>query len=286
MDKQNEDSAAMEGKIDQISNQLGLINQKYEKLDSVLHRNTSYFFVLFCSIIVVFSVIMFSIYYSNIQPLESGHFITQSLMGDSIDTWLSWKLSDSERIFHVHIINHAKTSQKNIDLIKESIMSEEIIEINDLDTHKGTSKNSSKFYKGWQGVLNEFDSLELRYNIPIRLHVHESTSDDGDILILLMDEKNSEGYSGYTRSIIDEDKNQILKSRITIYESSKLDENKLAAITRHEMGHALGLQHSTDPDDLMYYKITTTNPFISECNVSALKSLYDGEIMSKFLCEK
>ena len=287
MNKQKKDVESIENKFKYIENHIGAVDLKFQKLDYSLKRTTRYLFsILLTFVIIAFATILLFSPNSDASTMEGGHFITKSLIGDSVDTWLSWQLPDSERVFHIHIINQANISQKNIDIIKESILSEKIVEINDLDSHKGPSTNSSKFYAGWQGALNEFNSLNLQYNIPISLHVHESSSHNGDIIILLIDEKNVEGYSGYTRSIIDEEKNQILKSHITIYESSKLDGHKLASITRHEIGHALGLQHSTDPDDIMYHKIKTENQYISECDVGALKSLYNGNIKSEFSCYK
>ena len=54
---------------------------------------------------------------------------------------------------------------------------------------------------------------------------------------------------------------------------------------RHEFGHALGLAHSTAPEDLMFPTITTSIPFISECDVDAITSLYNGNRQSEVMCE-
>ena len=59
----------------------------------------------------------------------------------------------------------------------------------------------------------------------------------------------------------------------------------LETVTRHELGHALGLAHSTDPEDLMYPIIETNFPYASECDVDAMISLYDGGNTSEVVCE-
>lgn len=282
LNKLTGEQGIIENQIIQLTFQIQNTN---EKLDSALKYKNTYFFSLLLTLLMTFLIILILFSDSNSVFLEGGHFITQSLRGDSILTWLAWNLPESERILHVHISNHAQVSKKNLALIEESIISEKIILINDLETHKGPSTNSSKFYIGWQGILNDIDRTGFEYNLPSTIHAHESTENDGDIVILLINEKNSEGYSGYTRSIIDDEQNQILKSRITIYDAGQLDGNSLAGITRHEMGHALGLQHSSDPDDIMYHKINA-NQYISECDLNALKSLYRGELNSQHICKK
>ena len=51
------------------------------------------------------------------------------------------------------------------------------------------------------------------------------------------------------------------------------------------MGHAIGLAHSTAPEDLMHPEIKTNFPYISECDIDALQSLYDGAKTSQVVCE-
>jgi len=141
------------------------------------------------------------------------------------------------------------------------------------------------YYLGWTGSLKGAAELyPTKYPIPNNFDIIESKRGEGDILILLSKFKNTDGYSGYTKSTVDG--NEILKISITIYDVNNLSKSQLSTIIRHEMGHALGLAHSTAPEDLMAAKITTNFPYISECDVSAIAALYNGNIEGQVTCEK
>ncbi len=67
---------------------------------------------------------------------------------------------------------------------------------------------------GWVGALESISELDTKYYIPSEIQVIKSTEGEGNITILLTDEVNGDGYSGFTKSIADETQNQILKSEI------------------------------------------------------------------------
>ncbi len=211
-------------------------------------------------------------------------YVTENLRGDTIDTWKFWNIVPGSALT-VNIVNSDLLDDDKILSIKETITSYETKLIDDSIPHKGPKGTSSTYYLGWTGSLK--DAAELyptKYPIPNNFDIIESKRGEGDIVILLSKVKDSDGYAGFTKSIFDG--NEILKTYITIYDVNNLSENQLSTIARHEMGHALGLAHSTAPEDLMAPEITTNIPCISECDVSAIAALYNGEIQGQVVCEK
>ena len=92
-------------------------------------------------------------------------------------------------------------------------------------------------------------------------------------------------FDGWTNSIADASQNQILKSRITIFDVNSLSPAALETVVRHELAHALGLAYSSAPEDLMCPVIETNFPYVSECDVDAMTALYGGGNNSEVICE-
>ena len=214
----------------------------------------------------------------------TSKYLIENLRGDTIDTVSSWKLGEDESLY-VNIINSANLSEDNLERIKNVIFSEDVIDIDNSFLHKGPAGTYSTYYMGWQGALTSAANYETKLVIPTKFDIVESSSGVGDISITLTSLMDTDGYSGFTKSIADESENQILKSQIIIYDADKLAGNQIDAILRHEMGHALGLAHSTTPEDLMAPQMQTEYPFISPCDVDAIISLYDGQSSSQVVCQ-
>lgn len=217
----------------------------------------------------------------NLGEITSS-YVVQNLKGDTIDTWLSWRLVDGY-IINVNLIDGQKYPDK-ADIVRDVILSEEAIEIDNSLLHKGPKGTTSTYYMGWAGALASAETPSEFY-IPQKFNVIESSRGEGDITIRLTTMKSGDDYSGYTKSIADDAQNQILKSEITIYEVDKLSKAQFETILRHEFGHALGLAHSTAPEDLMYPTIETNYPYISNCDVDAITLLYNGGKKSEVTCE-
>ncbi|MCV0372656.1 MAG: matrixin family metalloprotease [Nitrosarchaeum sp.] len=215
------------------------------------------------------------------DEMTSGYFI-ENLKGDQIDTWVSWKIVDGD-YFHIHVIESPEVTQERLDVINNVIYSTETVEIPNILLHTFPQDDSSTYYKGWAGAMKTIS--DTKFPVPIHYHSAVSDSGTGHITIQLTNLKHADGYSGYTRSQVDESNNQILKSQITIFDVDNLSLNELETITRHELGHAFGLAHSDNPDDLMYPTIKTNFPYINPCNIQAITELYDGNEKGTVTCE-
>ena len=225
---------------------------------------------------------------NGVNPEENSfksRYFVENLRGDTLETWKSWRLVGTA--MNVNIIAPGNISQEKIDVVKNSITSMEATEIDDSILNKGPKGETSLYYHGWQGATNDLaNKLEkpTKYQLPLKFNIMESSVGQGDVIITLSNVKDMDGYTGYTKSVVEG--NEILKSFITIYDTKNLNEDQLATITRHEFGHALGLGHSTAPEDLMAPTIDMTVPYISGCNVDALENLYNGGENDSTICEK
>jgi hypothetical protein len=212
-------------------------------------------------------------------PLKS-QFLIENLKGDSVDTWINWKVPRDE-LFHIHVEESSYLTQERLKIIEEVINSKDIVELPD------STNPSSKlaYYKGWAGAIESANKINTKHPIPIHFHTTTTTDGVGNIIIKLSNLSDPDGYSGYTKLFVDEQYHQILKATITIYGIDSLSSSDLEVITRHELGHAFGLAHSTATEDLMAPIITTNYPYISPCDINALVGLYDGKSKSKVTCE-
>lgn len=208
-------------------------------------------------------------------------YFTENLKGDTVDTWKSWRLVGST--LSVNILKSPGVTEHQIDVIKNSIVSEKTVEVDDLTVNKGLNSKST-YFEGWVGALKSISDKQTKYRLPTNFNFVDTPGGEGNIIISLSNLKDTDGYTGYTKSVTEG--SEILKVFIVIYDISNVSDRQLSAIIRHEFGHALGLGHSTAPEDLMAPTINMIAPYISECNVDAIVDLYNANEGSSTVCKK
>jgi predicted Zn-dependent protease len=218
---------------------------------------------------------------SSNTPLQT-HYLIQNLRGDTAETWVSWNLTPNKSLTFT-ILGESLVSPEKISEIKNVILSEKSLQIDNSLLHKGLKGTSSTYYVGWAGAMKQASQNPTKMVVPQNFEYVSSEKGAADITIKLVSQRSGDGYSGYTQSTVD--KNQILKSTISIYNVEELSTSQITTIVRHEFGHAIGLAHTTATEELMAPTITTDYPYISPCTVHAIEKLYDGNQKSEVVCE-
>ena len=270
-------------KLEQTSSYKSKTNSTHQNtLISGKHRRLTVLGILITIPFLLFSVFssdLDSSFVTNDGVMKSGYVI-QNLKGDTIDTFHSWNIP-KERTLYINIVNPNIIDNDKVQIIRDAILSEKTVLLDDSLFHKALPGSQSTYFLGWSGALKQASQTTTKFTIPANFSISDSST-NGDIAIILSTLESPDGYSGFTRSTVEN--NQILKSTITIYKADQLSSAELETIVRHEFGHAVGLIHSSDPSDLMHPTIETNYPFISDCDISALTHLYDGNV-DKVICE-
>jgi len=209
-------------------------------------------------------------------------YLVENLRGDTLKTWFPWMLVGGQAL-HVNILDNNSATQERIDIIKNAIESEETLVIDYTLPYTTPKKTNPTYYKGWTGALLLAAQQDTILNIPTNFEFSNSNLQLGDITVELLSLSDPDGYAGYTKSVVDQ--GEILKSHIIIYDVNSISNEQLSTTILHEFGHALGLSHSSAPDDLMYPVLETDFPYISECMIDAISGLYDGIKTSEVECQ-
>ncbi len=187
-----------------------------------------------------------------------------ALMNDEQPIEFAWQ----KETINVTLVNDVYTSNARIAEITEVVTSTEFFSIEDNLLHKDRPGVFSPYYLGWQGALDNTNSTDIKLNFEV------SNQGGGDIIISLTPQSSPNGYSGSAWPLFVN--GEISKVYITIYDVDKISLNGLYSVLMHEMGHALGLGHSTAPEEVMHEKITTAYPYVSPCTMQALEFAYSN----------
>ncbi|EGG42613.1 peptidase M10A and M12B matrixin and adamalysin [Candidatus Nitrosarchaeum limnium SFB1] len=269
----------------------GLKSEKYQKYSLKTQKIKNKKAILLSQLGIL---IFFGGYFVGL-PTSSGHneellnpiglfsteYQVENLRGDSMYLYKYWNILPGATL-SVNILNPVSMPKESIELIKNSITSTDTMDIDDSLLHKGPKNSFSTYYLGWEGALQS--TPDTKIPIPKNFVITNSDKANGDIIIILSNIKDRSGNTGYTKTVLEGD--HIVKAFITIYNVNALSSNQLETITRHEFGHAIGLGHSSAPEDLMAPTIDMTYPYISECNIQAVIDLYNEKSDGTTTCQK
>jgi len=263
-------------KLIRQNNEFSPINETKQKTSKI--KNKKIIIILQIGVLIFFGGYFTGLPTSLGEDVESQNPIgmfnselsSQNLKGDIISLNKYWKISKGSTL-NINIINSASISERSIGVIKDTVMSTKTLEIDNSFLNNQPTNSVSTYYIGWKGALDTAENTKIP--IPRNFKITNSPNVYGDVIVILSNIKDRSGNTGYTKTVLEGE--EIVKAFITIYEVDSLTKNELGTIMRHEFGHALGLDHATDSQNLMAPTIDMTYPFISQCNVMAMSDLYN-----------
>ncbi|MBI5145854.1 MAG: hypothetical protein HZA84_01385 [Thaumarchaeota archaeon] len=257
-----------------VSADLELLQTNLNNMEKIGKRTTYAILVTSLVVVIILSFHIYEHFYEPNLVLTSGKYIIEDMNGQQINTQVAW-YTTKEEPFHVHIINSNLLTPEKIEALKNPILSEETIEIPN-DVLEKNLPGKTIYYKGWKGALMKANEKNASLRIPVDFKIEKSDEQLGEITIILSKDHPDNIHSN-TKSIVDANNHQILKSVITIYGVEDLHEIELTALVRHEFGHALGLYPYGTKDSLTYHVYEPPYAYVSECNIADVISLYGGQ---------
>lgn len=260
--------------VGKLSDEVDVLKNIFEKTVKNIKKNLV---IIGITLIILTITLVVFVFFTPLFSYTTGYALRsnyemENMNGNKITTWVSWHMGKDDQL-HIHVQNSPEVTKERMHVIADVILS-----------NKTISVGNKTYYVGWLGALQDTPHQNVVNEIPFHFHVMNTSSASSNIVIKLTNLKNHDGYTGYTKIIASNKHHQILQSIITIYRIDALTDSELALVMRHEIGHALGLTHSDNPDDLMYSIISRNLPYISKCDAQAIVNLYNSTGTNKVTC--
>ncbi len=129
-------------------------------------------------------------------------------------------------------------------------------------------QNDEQFF-GWNNAIS-FISDKIDTEIPLMKIIDEKK--ESQIMIFLTQNPGPDNMDGFTKYKIENE--TIERVVVILYNVDEMEQNELEMVTRHELGHAMGLGHTTNPFDMMFPAIDAEFSMISMFDLGALSEIY------------
>lgn len=157
------------------------------------------------------------------------------------------------------------------------------------DAVHGHNSQSDKNYTGWHLFMH---SVLDPYNKHLHLLILDDMQ-DADVVIRFTNLEDDHGLDAYGRTMqtLDSKKtNSLSFGHISVFEADKhYEEGLIQSIVEHELGHALGLKHSSSLESIMYPRVVIRDDrpitAIGECEYRAIKTLYVDSKIGQIPCD-
>jgi predicted Zn-dependent protease len=154
-----------------------------------------------------------------------------------------------------------------------------------------TTTLSPVIYDTWASLLKTMQDRESSKLPTLKIVDDDASRQNADVKIYFEVHPHPEGRGlGVATATYDGQTLETASVEIHIYQSYQLyEEGILGAVLRHELGHSLGLGHSTSMTSIMYNRVVIVNDkvvgVIGECESDALDTAYVQNEIKDISCK-